>query len=1235
MQKPISDVDQTAVRVVIVTLDSHLSGATRHAERRLRKRLPNLELTLHAAVDWRDGEALAAAREAIENADIVIVTMLFMEEHITPVLPSLKARQSSCDAIVIGMSAGEVIKLTRLGNFTMDGKQGRAVRLLKRLRGGGNKMSANSGRKQLAMLKRLPRLLRFIPGTAQDLRAYFLVLQYWLAASDKNVERMVGLLINRYADGPRRHLRNNFKTDLPVEYPDVGLYHPAISGGGVGAAISDLPKAPRNCGGTVGVLLMRSYILAGDTAHYDAVIAALESKGLRCIPVFASGLDARPAIDRFFLEGAVTKIDALVSLTGFSLVGGPAYNDAASAEATLARLDVPYVAAAAVEFQSLQEWRKSDLGLLPIESTMMIALPELDGSSGHMVFGGRGVDRDGQQVMQPDPERVDTLGQRVQRLVHMRRQLKRDRRLAVVLFNFPPNSGSIGTAAHLSVFASLFNTLVALRADGYSVDVPESVDSLKDRILGGNARQFGAEANVHARIDVDDHVSREPWLDELESAWGPAPGKHQTDGQSIFVLGAQFGNVFVGIQPGFGYEGDPMRLLFEKSHAPTHAFAAFYTYIRSTFQADAVLHFGTHGALEFMPGKQNGLSGGCWPERLLGDLPNFYLYAANNPSEATIAKRRSAATLISYRTPPIREAGLYKGLSDLKASIERWRAMQPDTPGETREQLSLLIQSQAADLDIVAAAPMWNGHAGAEISGLWEKLVDYEQALVPHGLHVVGDASDRQQTVAYLAAIAEASFGLCMSEESLDALINGESHEAILALAGHQATPETVEAMKRLSRMHAQLVKDHETPAILHALEGRFIRPVAGGDVMRSPDVLPTGRNIHGFDPFKLPSRFAVQDGARQAERLIERHIADGNSYPESMAIVLWGTDNLKSEGAQIALVLALIGAEPRFDSYGRLAGASLVPLETLGRPRVDVTTSLSGIFRDLLPLQTRMLAEASYLAATADEPVDQNYIRKNTIRYQDENDCDLETAALRVFSNAQGAYGANVNHLIGSGRWDDEDELADAYAARKSFAYTRAGDVQSRPELLNTILGQVELTYQNLDSVELGVTTIDHYFDTLGGIGRAARRAKGEEVPVYIGDQTRGGGKVRSLSEQVALETRTRVLNPSWYESMLDHGFEGVRQIESHVSNTMGWSATTGQVEPWVYRHISETFVLDDVMRRRLASLNPAASMRMANRLLEAHRRRYWSPDRETLEALQEAGDELEDCVEGVGVAA
>ncbi|SIS50458.1 cobaltochelatase CobN subunit [Roseivivax lentus] len=1171
--------------IAIVTLDAHSAGPVARAKARLAEDFPGLEISVHAAAEWGESpQSLTDAKRAVARADMIVANLLFLEEHVKHILPDLRAARERVDAFVGVIADAEIVKLTKLGKLDMSAPQSGMMKLMKKLRG-SSKPSSEDGAKKMRMLRRLPKILRLVPGKAQDLRSWFLMMQYWLGGSDDNFEAMIRYLMSRYA-GPES-LRGG-EAPEPLEYPEVGLYHPDLDSR-ITTDPADIP-GPANPVATIGMLMMRSYILAGDTAHYDATIRTFEEKGIRVLPAFAGGLDGRPAIEAYFQDQTGTKIDALVSLTGFSLVGGPAYNDSDAAVSVLKALDVPYVAAHPLEFQTLGQWAEANQGLGPIETTMLIALPELDGAVCPTVFGGRhgeaGCDgcthrcrpQSSVKAMAPCPERIESLSEKVLRLARLRRKTRAETKIGIVLFGFPPNAGAAGSAAYLDVFESLFNVMHAMKQRGYTIVPPASVAELRAAVLEGNATQYGQDANVIDHVSADTIVRTTPPLKAIEAVWGPAPGRIQSDGRGVFVLGQHFGNVFVGLQPAFGWEGDPMRLLFEGGFAPTHAFTTFYLWLRNTYQADALLHFGMHGALEFMPGKQAGLGARDWPDRLIGEMPNVYLYAANNPSEATLAKRRSGAVTVTHLTPPLAQSGLYKGLQALKESLTRWRSMNADDP--RRDELRALIAEEAEAVDM----------AGRDPEALWLALLETEDALIPEGLHVLGRTITPEMRADYLALMADQD----------DA---AQAHAAEM------------------------LDNGSEMAGLMAALEARFVAPVPGGDLIRSADILPTGRNIHAFDPFRMPTAFACRDGARQAQMLLDTHA----SLPRSVALVLWGSDNIKSDGAPLAQALALMGAVPRMDSFGRISGADLVPLEALGRPRIDVVMTLSGIFRDLLPLQTRMLAEAALKAAEADEPLEMNFIRAHALAYQDEHGCDLETAALRVFSNAEGAYGSNVNQLVESSAFGDEDELADAYQSRKSFAYGANGKAAANPALLQATLARVEVAYQNLESVELGVTTVDHYFDTLGGISRAVKRARGEEAAVYISDQTRGAGKVRTLADQVALETRSRSLNPKWFEGMLKHGAQGVKQIEAQVTNTMGWSATTGKVEPWIYQRLSETFVLDPEMRARLAALNPTASSRMANRLLEAHDRAYWQPDAETLAALEAAADQLEDRMEGV----
>ncbi|GIS01784.1 MAG: hypothetical protein CM15mP103_03350 [Gammaproteobacteria bacterium] len=480
-----------------------------------------------------------------------------------------------------------------------------------------------------------------------------------------------------------------------------------------------------------------------------------------------------------------------------------------------------------------------------------------------------------------------------------------------------------------------------------------------------------------------------------------------------------------------------------------------------------------------------------------------------------------ASTLISYLTPPSPTP---------TCTVIWWICARRSITGDSAPPISQQDAEQAMIDTVLALAARcelceegveWAPDKWAEkVSKVRDQLDEIEQALIPFGLHVVGEPLNIDDRHEMLFAMAEsggasnidvAAFTRAIESadaDSLDALLKDAMPDA--------AEDATATLTATLLEAAAVLGEDHELRAILRALDGRFIQPVKGGDVLRAPEILPTGRNLHGFDPFRLPASFAHSEGCRQAEQLLARHQSESGALPESVALVLWGTDNLKTEGVSIAQALALLGAEPRQDSYGRVVGARLLPLEQLGRPRIDVLVTLSGIFRDLLPMQTQLLAEASWLAATADEDIEQNFVRKHVLAYQAEHGCDLEQAALRVFSNAEGAYGSNVNLMLDSGRWEDEEELADCYTQRKGFAYDRHGKVSQQSDLLNRVLEDVDLAYQNLDSVELGVTTST---TTSARWGYQPRSASARESgcqsisPIIL----RRHGRVRTLNEQVA----------------------------------------------------------------------------------------------------------------------
>jgi len=439
-----------------------------------------------------------------------------------------------------------------------------------------------------------------------------------------------------------------------------------------------------------------------------------------------------------------------------------------------------------------------------------------------------------------------------------------------------------------------------------------------------------------------------------------------------------------------------------------------------------------------------------------------------------------------------------------------------------------------------------------------------------------------------------------------------------------------------LEKIAAELEDNQELDAFVRALRGEYIEPGPGADIVQNPAILPTGRNTHAVNPYSVPSDLAFARAERLVKLLLERHHSEHGRYPAAMALVLWGLDNIKTQGEGVAQALWLLGVRPVRDAMNRVTDVEAIALEQLGRPRIDVVMTVSGIFRDLFGATMGLLDKAVKCVAELDEPPEANYVRRNIRAQMEREACEYDEAALRVFSNAAGNYGTNVNFMVMDSQWEADDTLAELFVTRKCFAYGRdaAGRTLEGREArtaMNSALSRVEATYQNIDSFEIGITDVDHYFEYLGGVSKAVEKQSASRPAIYLSDALSREAKIRSVEETIRLETRTKTLNPKWYEGMLKHGFRGVAEIESHVANTFGWSATTDAVDDWVYTEVAETFVLDESMLERLRELNPHSARSLVARLLEAEGRGFWEAEAEMIERLRDIFTGLEDRIEGV----
>ena len=562
----------------------------------------------------------------------------------------------------------------------------------------------------------------------------------------------------------------------------------------------------------------------------------------------------------------------------------------------------------------------------------------------------------------------------------------------------------------------------------------------------------------------------------------------------------------------------------------------------------------------------------------------------------------------------------------------------------------------------------------ARVTQLYEQLIEIEQRLIPTGLHVFGRAAelkekadllkmvasfDRpEQGVRSLPRLVAEGLGLENDEATDQPASQSETRELIdrivtesvrlfckggtgaaldyLAARANVDGEPAASTLELLTSVSAQLDSNHEMESLVRALRGEYIQPGPGADIVQNPNVLPTGRNTHAVNPYSVPSAAAFARAKHTADALLQRYFDEHGRYPRAMALVLWGLDNIKTQGEGVAQALWLLGVRPVRDALNRATEIEIIPLDELKRPRMDVVMMVSGIFRDLFAPTMALLDKAVRRVAGLDEAPDLNFVRRNVLEGMKKNDGGFDDAVARVFSNAPGNYGTNVNFMVMQSEWQDASTLGDLFVTRKCFAYTRDSigrtiEGREAPELMEDALTRVEATYQNIDSFEVGITDVDHYFEYLGGISKAVETRSQSRPSIYLSDSLSPTTKIRSLEETVRLETRAKTLNPKWYEGMLKHGFRGVAEIENHVANTFGWSATADAVDPWIYTDISQTFLLDEAMFNRLKELNPHSLESLAKRLLEAHERGFWNPAEEILEKLREVVRSLQEHLRGV----
>ncbi len=1056
----------------------------------------------------------------------------------------------------------------------------------------------------------------------------------------------------------------------------------------------------------IGILFYRAQYAAGNTTYVDALADAVDAAGGIGVPIFATSLRDAPSDLLEYLGTCDALITTVLAAGGTKPAAASAGGDDEAWDVrALAALDIPILQGLCLTWDRAS-WAASDEGMTPLDVATQVAIPEFDGRIITVPFSFKETDADGLPVYVAHHERCRRVAETAVNHARLRHIPAGERRIAIVLSAYPTKHSRIGNAVGLDTPVSVIKLLRAMRASGYDLGAPGEIPGTGqlDPVEGEHPDTTAGNALIHALIAAGgqdpewltaEQLSGQPvripaktyrrWLAELPAdlvevvtdAWGEAPGELFVDRSrnpegEIVAATLLAGNVVILVQPPRGFGENPIAIYHDPDLAPSHHYLAVYRWLEREFAAHAVIHVGKHGNLEWLPGKNLGMSASCGTDAAIGSLPLIYPFLVNDPGEGTQAKRRAHATIVDHLIPPMARAETYGDIARLEQLLDEYaqvNAMDPAKAPALRGEIWTLVQAAQLDHDLgLEAAP--DDEAFDEfvlhVDG-W--LCEIKDAQIRDGLHVLGHVPEGDELINLVLAVLRASqifggqangvLGLRTalelgSEASLPEVdaVEAQARELVAALAATgwsaDVVPEIVQRVVRGPNEEASAAlrfacqeviprlsrTGDEISAILHALDGGYVAAGPSGSPLRGLiNVLPTGRNFYSVDPKAIPSRLAYQTGQAMAESLLQRHLNEAGEYPQSVGLSVWGTSAMRTSGDDIAEVLALLGVMPVWDDASRrVVGLEAIDLTELGRPRVDVTVRISGFFRDAFPHVVAMLDDAIRLVADRDEPSQLNFVRRHM---QDDLAAhgDARRATTRIFGSKPGSYGAGILPLIEAGNWRNDHDLAEVYTAWGGFAYGRDLDGIPARDDMEANYRRIAVAAKNVDTREHDIADSDDYFQYHGGMVATVRALTGAEPKAYVGDSTTPDSvRTRSLTEETARVFRARVINPRWIAAMQRHGYKGAFELAATVDYLFGFDATAGVVTDWMYAQLAESYVLDKGNQDFMKRANPWAIRGIIEKLNEAADRGLWEePDPELISQLQQVYLDVEGDLEDV----
>ncbi|OZF43883.1 cobaltochelatase subunit CobN [Rhodococcus sp. 14-2470-1b] len=1069
-----------------------------------------------------------------------------------------------------------------------------------------------------------------------------------------------------------------------------------------GHSAGSAPVSPGHSAGSapvVAILYYRAQHLAGNTAYIEALSAAVEAKGGRALPIFCASLrTAAPAL-LDTLKSADAMIVTVLAAGGTKPAGASAGGDDEAWDvAKLAALDVPILQGLCLT-SSRATWEENDDGLSPLDVATQVAVPEFDGRLITVPFSFKEIDDDGLTTYVPDHERAARVAGIAVRHARLRHIPAADRRIALMFSAYPTKHARIGNAVGLDTPASAIALMSEMRTAGYDLgplDGPDSIPGLAardgDALIHALIARGGQDPDWLTSEQLEGNPIRisaaqyRTWFEELpedltsavEEHWGPAPGEMYVDRSvdpegEIVIAAMQFGNVVIMVQPPRGFGEKPVAIYHDPDLPPSHHYLAAYRWIQASaenggFGADAMVHLGKHGNLEWLPGKTLGMSASCGTDAALGDLPLIYPFLVNDPGEGTQAKRRAHATLVDHLIPPMARAESYGDISRLEQLLDEHAnisALDPAKLPAIRQQIWTLMTAAQMHHDLGLEERPDEEVFDDMLLHVDGWLCEIKDVQIRDGLHVLGSEPVGDAEVELVLAMLRARQmwggeqsvpglreALGLSEDGDEERVRVDEVEAIAhgLVAAMQLTQWDPSRAEEVAGEHGHTVAEilkfaaaevvprlrgtsREIEQVLHALDGGFIPAGPSGSPLRGLiNVLPTGRNFYSVDPKAVPSKLAWETGQAMAESLLARYRKDHGEWPKSVGLSVWGTSAMRTSGDDVAEVFALLGVSPVWDEASRrVTTLAVIDLEELGRPRIDVTVRISGFFRDAFPHVLALLDDAVRLVAALDEPAEQNYVRAHAQADLAEHG-DERRSTTRIFGSKPGTYGAGLLQLIDSKTWRSDEDLAQVYTTWGGFAYGRGLDGVPASDDMRTAYKRIAVAAKNTDTREHDIADSDDYFQYHGGMVATVRALTGKSPEAYIGDSTRPESvRTRTLSEETARVFRARVVNPRWLEAMRRHGYKGAFEMAATVDYLFGYDATTDVVADWMYEKLAETYVLDEQNQKFMQQSNPWALHGIAERLLEAVERKMWAePDQHILDGLRQVYLETEGDLEG-----